>query len=113
MHRCDGPRLRRLRGLSQSDNRTFVRLSNHLFPAIYTIAQERYAKAQVASAWLTNPFTTTPTAANAVGTNRAVSTCSKFHPNPSSVAPLQAPRIAPKRPIPSIQETPVARPWVG
>lgn len=28
-------------------------------------------------------------------------------------APLKAPRIPPKRPIPSIQATPVARPWVG
>ena len=47
------------------------------------------------------------------GVLSAVSTCSKFQPSPSSVAPLQAPRIAPKRPIPSIHDTPVARLWVG
>ena len=28
-------------------------------------------------------------------------------------APLKAPRMPPKRPIPNIQATPVARPWVG
>ena len=68
---------------------------------------------QVASAWLTMPLIITAAVAKAAGITNAVSTCSKFQPRPSKVAPIHAPRIAPKRPMPSIHDTPVARPWVG